>query len=151
MEPKNIFESDAFEGIMLRIHKLQAGSRALWGKMTAAQMLAHMSAALNVITADAPPPRMLAGKLFGWLLKPKAYDASAMKKNMPTVPSFLVTDEKDFEKEKQNVLHQLKLLKEKGQAGVHNIAHPFFGKLTGLQWGKGTWKHFNHHFEQFGI
>lgn len=29
--------------------------------------------------------------------------------------------------------------------------HPFFGKLTSEQWGKGIYKHLDHHLKQFGV
>ena len=29
--------------------------------------------------------------------------------------------------------------------------HPFFGTLTGKQWGETQYKHVDHHFRQFGV
>ena len=113
-------------------------------------MQAHMSEALKVVTAGAPPPRMFAGRLFGWAFRNKLTDDSQMQKNLPTAPSFFVKEDKDFVKERTELLRQIQLFFAKGKNGVHNIAHPFFGKLTGEQWGKSMWKHFDHHLRQFG-
>ena len=142
---------ETFDEIVSRIHRLQPNSQQLWGKMTVSQMLSHITQALKVVTEDTPPPRMFTGRLFGWLLKKKVYDDSPMQKNLPTVPSFLVCDDKNLEQERQKILKQLKILWAKGQNGVHYIAHPFFGKLTGEQWGIGIWKHIDHHLKQFGV
>jgi Protein of unknown function (DUF1569) len=29
--------------------------------------------------------------------------------------------------------------------------HPIFGKMTKEEWSKGTWKHLDHHLQQFGV
>lgn len=151
MSVKNIFDQAVADEIVSRVNALQSTNGALWGKMSVSQMLAHMSAALDTITADAPPPRMLSGRFFGWILKKKLTDESRMSRNLPTVPSFFIKEDKDLEKERSALLVQLELLRKKGQSGVHNIVHPFFGKLTGEEWGLGTWKHFDHHLRQFGV
>lgn len=148
---KNIFHKEAFEEIISRVNALTPASQRLWGKMTVSQMLAHMTAALKVVTADTPPPRMPVGRLIGWTLKKKVYDDSPIQKSMPTAPSFLIKEDKEIEAEKAALLRQLGLLTQKGLTGVHNIVHPFFGKLTGEQWGLGIWKHFDHHLRQFGV
>lgn len=151
MVVKNIFEKDVFEETQTRILALLPESQPLWGKMTVSQMLAHLSAMADVITADAPPPRMFAGRLVGWALKGKLTDDKPMPKNLPTAPSFLIKEDKNLDLERNQLLQQLQLLKAKGEQGVHNIAHPFFGKLSGKEWGMGTWKHFDHHLKQFGV
>ena len=151
MGTKNIFDKETFEDTIARINNLIPESQGIWGKMSVSQMLAHMTQAVKVVTDAAPPPRMLAGRLIGWALKKKVYDDSMIQKNLPTAPAFLIRADKDLDKERAEVLRQLNLVFAKGQAGVHNIAHPFFGKLTGEQWGKGIWKHFDHHLRQFNV
>lgn len=148
---KNIFDTKTFDEIISRVNSLNPNSQRLWGKMTVSQMLAHLVAALKVVTEYMPPPRMMAGKLIGWALKKKVYDNSPIKKNMPTAPTFLIKEDKEIDKEKAELFNQLGLLIKKGPVGVHNITHPFFGKLTGEQWGLGIWKHINHHLKQFGV
>ena len=59
-----------------------------------------------------------------------------------------MTDPKDFEKEKQILLEMIMNFKEEN---IVDTPHPFFGKLTKEQWSKGTWKHLDHHLQQFGV
>lgn len=151
MTIKNILDKETFDEIVSRVNALTPVSQALWGKMTVSQMLAHLVQSVKVVTADAPPPRMFAGRLFGWALKKKLTDESVMTKNLPTVPAFVIKEDKDLEKERTELLRQMQLFKMKGEKGVHNIAHPFFGKLTGEQWSFSMWKHFDHHLRQFGV
>lgn len=59
-----------------------------------------------------------------------------------------MTDFKDFEKEKEGLLQMINSFSE---TTMSDEPHPFFGKLTKEEWSKGTWKHINHHLQQFGV
>ncbi|MBP6688230.1 MAG: hypothetical protein KA160_10270, partial [Lacibacter sp.] len=48
MEVKNLFDQQAYEEIIIRLQNLTATSERQWGKMTAAQMLAHCKEAYKV-------------------------------------------------------------------------------------------------------
>ena len=48
MEVKNLFDQQAYEEIMTRLQNLSSTSERQWGKMTAAQMLAHCKEAYKV-------------------------------------------------------------------------------------------------------
>ncbi|MEI9911278.1 MAG: DUF1569 domain-containing protein [Bacteroidota bacterium] len=37
------------------------------------------------------------------------------------------------------------------ETAMSSEPHPFFGKLTKEEWSKGTWKHLDHHLQQFGV
>lgn len=150
MVVENIFDSNTYQNMVTRINSLGADNPRLWGKMSMGQMLAHLTEALKVVTDDKRTPRMFLGRLIGWAFKKEVYNNNPIKKNLPTTPTFLIVDEKNIEEERRRLLQQLSILMIKGEDGIHNIAHPFFGRLTGEQWGKGIWKHFNHHLQQFG-
>lgn len=38
-----------------------------------------------------------------------------------------------------------------GETKVSSHPHPFFGKLTPMEWSVGMYKHLDHHFQQFGV
>lgn len=149
MEVKNLFDADAHQEIVARLYLLSPESKALWGKMNVSQMLAHCKRAFRVPLSDKPLPRMFAGRLFGWLIKHKLYDNKAYKKGLPTAPNFIIRDEREFEKEKKELLelvHQFQSSPEK----IGLYPHPFFGSYTKEQWGLSMWKHLDHHLRQFG-
>jgi hypothetical protein len=147
---KNLFESSTFYEVLDRLDALSPHSERQWGKMDVAQMLAHCKEAFKVPLSTEPLPRMLMGRLLGWALKPKLYNETAWGKSVPTAPEFLIKDQRNFDKEKQ----ELNLLITKFYTGgpdiVGNYPHPFFGTLTKEQWGKSMYKHIDHHLQQFG-
>ena len=38
-----------------------------------------------------------------------------------------------------------------GEKGCDGRVHPFFGRLTGAEWGISQFKHLDHHLRQFGV
>jgi Protein of unknown function (DUF1569) len=93
--------------------------------------------------------RTFFARIIGPMVKPIIYNPKPFKRSLPTDPSFVMTGgEKDFEKEKQKLLAMVNNFTEKN---IVNEIHPFFGKMTKEQWSKGTWKHLDHHLQQFGV
>jgi hypothetical protein len=149
MEVKNLFDPSVKQGIITRINKLTPQSKAQWGKMTLAQMLAHLQMPIGVADGTHKIKRTLMGRLLGPMVKPIVYNEKPFKRSLPTDPSFvMIKSEKDFEKEKQKLLEMVNNFTEKN---IVNEVHPFFGKMTKEQWSKGTWKHLDHHLLQFGV
>lgn len=147
---KNLLEKEAFEEITARVHKLQPESERQWGKMDVAQMMAHLQQTFKVPLSDKPMPRMMVGRLIGWMIKPKLYNDSPWKQGLPTAPDFIIKDERDFCKEKVNLLNLIEQFHEAGPEGIGRYPHPMFGTFTKEQWGKAMYKHLDHHLAQFG-
>jgi hypothetical protein len=83
------------------------------------------------------------------MVKQILYNDKPFKHHLPTDPSFVtINNEKDFETEKQKLLA---IVNNFSEAAIVNETHTFFGKLTKEQWSKGTWKHLDHHLQQFGV
>ena len=151
MEVKNLFDQAAYQEIMDRLNKLTPATAGLWGKMNVSQMLTHCKRAFRVPLSEKPLPRMFIGRLIGWIAKPKLYNDTPWGKNLPTAPSFIVKDERNFEKDKNALLDLVEQFHTKGPGKVGLYPHPLFGKLTKEQWGKSMWKHLDHHLRQFGV
>lgn len=148
---KNLFDPSAAADIFSRFEKLQSDSKALWGKMNAAQMLAHIQVPTQVALGDRKLKQSLPGLLFGRIAKKKLLSDKPFPTGLPTDASFLMRGEYDFQTEKQKALALLKRLSVGGEAGLTKNTHPFFGKMTADEWGILTWKHLDHHLRQFGI
>lgn len=148
---ESLFDTTVYAEVIKRIGSLTAKNTAKWGKMDVAQMLAHCTEAFKVPLSEKPTPRMFMGYIFGGLLKRKLYDDSPMAKNLPTAPSFKIVDERSFEKERAALLALINEFHVRGPQNIGKFSHPFFGTLTGDEWGKGMYKHLNHHLEQFGV
>ena len=89
------------------------------------------------------------GKIFGPIARPGMYSNKPFKRNLPTDKSFIMTgQEKDFEKEKQQLIAMIRNFKEEN---IVNEIHPFFGKMSKEQWSKAMFKHLDHHLAQFRV
>lgn len=148
---KNLFDKDIYAEITSRMNSLTPNSQRQWGKMNPAQMLAHCKEAFKVPLSDKKMPRMFLGLLIGWMVKPKLYNESPWKKNLPTAPNFIIKDERDFDKEKQELIGMINLFYHGGPENVGRFPHPMFGSFTKEQWGKSMYKHLDHHLKQFGV
>jgi hypothetical protein len=147
---KNLFQPDATEEIKQRIQNLRPNSDRLWGKMEVAQMLAHCCVTMEVALGEKNPPRMLIGRILGPLVKPVFTNEKPLKKNTPTHKSFLVIDQRNFEKEKFRLIELIDRFSNGGPERVTSHPHTFFGKLTPIEWSTGMYKHLDHHLSQFG-
>ena len=148
MEVKNLFDTTVKQEIIDRINKLTPQSQRQWGKMDAAQMLAHCQMPLGVAVGKHKLKRNFFLSLIGPLFKKQLYNDKPFKRSLPTDKSFIMTDPKDFEKEKEGLLQMINSFSE---TTMSDEPHPFFGKLTKEEWSKGTWKHLDHHLQQFGV
>ena len=148
MEVKNLFDTATKLEIIDRINKLSQQAKAQWGKMNVSQMLAHCQMPLGVATGAHKLKRNFFLSLVGPLFKKQLYNETPFKRSLPTDKSFIITDAKEFETEKQNLVNMINSFSETTMSGE---PHPFFGKMTKEEWSKGTWKHLDHHLQQFGV
>jgi hypothetical protein len=148
---KSIFEPEAKNEILERIEKLHPASTRLWGKMTVPQMLAHCANGLGLATGKIKPPRQFIGKLIGWLFKSSYSNERRFPKNVKTIKGGDVADEKDFETEKKRLIIAINEMHSGGKEICTDHPHPIMGKFTPEEWGKGMYKHLDHHLRQFGV
>ncbi|HQR46096.1 MAG TPA: DUF1569 domain-containing protein [Thermoanaerobaculia bacterium] len=148
---KNLFSTPDRTGILSRLDGLRPEAPRRWGKMDAAQMLAHCAAALEMATDAQPRKQKLIGVLLAPFVRGKLIGGEApMMKNAPTDPAFVVADPRDFAREKARLSDGLGRFCDGGPTAAEGRVHPFFGRLTGAEWGVLMWKHLDHHFRQFG-
>jgi len=149
MEVKNLFDPAVKQEIIDRIHQLDTNTPARWGRMNAAQMLAHVQLPIAIAYGTHRPKGSFLLRVIGPLFKGKLWDQKPYKHGLPTDPTFVMTGlSKEFESEKQKLVEMVNRFTEM------NIAvekHPVFGKMTKENWGKAIWKHLDHHLQQFGV
>lgn len=148
MEVKDLFDPVIKQEITDRINQLSAESKQQWGKMNVSQMLHHCQLPIRAAYGAIKPKGNFVLRLIGPLVKSVLYNGKPYKQGLPTDKSYVITDEKDFEKEKTALLV---LLQKFNEPSITNQPHPVFGKLTKEQWSKATWKHLDHHLRQFGV
>jgi hypothetical protein len=148
---KTLFDKSAVVEIRQRLSVLHPGSERIWGKMDAAQALAHCSAAMEMALGDARPPRVLIGRVIGPLFRSAYSNEKPMQRGSPTHPSLVVSNERDLARERERLAGLVDRFSAAGAAGCTRHPHPFFGELTPAEWGTGMYKHLDHHLRQFGV
>lgn len=147
---KSILSLAEYKEIRSRIENLKLDSERQWGKMDIAQMIAHCNVPIEQGTGKAPfkdESNFLSKTLIRWVVLNKIKKGN-FGKNLPTTKNFTITDERDFNKEKQRLLENIEDFYTKGNQGVLN-RHPAFGVFTNEQWGSLMYVHLDHHLKQF--
>jgi hypothetical protein len=147
----SLFNTNDYNDIKSRIEKFQHNSTRLWGKMEPAQMLAHCNGAMKSAVGDLKFPRSFLGRLIGGMVKKSFVSEKPFSKSSPTAKQLIISDKREFDKEKAELLELVKRFHEGGEKGATTHPHSFFGELTPEQWGFTQWKHLDHHLRQFGL
>ena len=147
---KTLFEQEGAQEVIARIDRLQPAAVRQWGKMDVAQMMAHCSATLDMASGRLNPPRALIGRLIGPLFRSIFTNEKPFSKNSPTDERLVVADARDFVREREKLKAQVRQFHEGGEAKCTRHPHPFFGALVPKDWGRGMYKHLDHHLRQFG-
>ena len=147
---KNLFEKEAVEEIISRIDALQPTFQRQWGKMDAAQMMAHCSAALDMASGRLNLKRVLIGRLLGPFVRPIFSNEKPFSRNNPTAKELVFSTPQDFQRERELLREKIRQFHEGGEAKCTRHPHPFFGPLTPQEWSRGMYKHLDHHLRQFG-
>jgi len=149
---KNLFEATTAKEVKERIERLGPNSQRLWGKMTAAQAMAHCAKTMEWAVGDSYEPRMFIGRIVGPLIRSNVLrDEKPMGRNAPTAKSLVVTDERDLRGECTRLSKLVDRFSEGGPQGCTKHPHTFFGKLTSEEWARLMYKHLDHHLRQFGV
>jgi uncharacterized protein DUF1569 len=149
---KHLFEAARVEEVKKRMAQLRPDSERQWGKMNAAQAVAHCSGGLELALGDRMPPRMFVGRIIGGMIKPKVMgNDEPMRRNSPTVKGLVIQDERDLGMERERLCGLIDRFAAAGPKGCTTHPHSFFGRLTPEEWAILMYKHLDHHLRQFGV
>ena len=147
---RNLFDPEAMQSILQRLGSLSPGAARQWGKMDAAQMMAHCSVAMEAGTGDKPRKQAFIGKIFAPFVRSSFLGDKAFPKDSPTDPTFVVSDPRDFAKEKEYLSNVIARFCASGPSEAGKHLHSFLGRISGEEWGIVMYKHLDHHLRQFG-
>jgi hypothetical protein len=100
---KNLFDKDTYNEITARLNALTPLAERKWGKMNAAQMLAHCNEPFKISMSDKKIPRPFVSYLFGWVARRMVLAEKPYKPGLPTAKELIIKDERDFETEKKKL------------------------------------------------
>jgi hypothetical protein len=147
----NIFDAADNGSLQIRLQQLTPDTTPIWGKMNAAQVVMHCQKPLDVADGKLILKRSLIGFLFGKMAKNSFIKKDEFDKNLPTAAEFKITNQPEFEKEKQILLESIKKFGAVGPKVLVNKKHPFFGMMNDEEWSILQYKHLDHHLRQFGL
>lgn len=148
----NIFEQEAVSQTIDRISSLKADTKAGWGEMNVAQMLAHCNVTYEMVYDDIhTKPNAFLKFILKKLVKNKVVSDAPYPKNGKTAPQFVITDEKDFTVEKQRLITYIEKTSALGVSHFEGKESHSFGSLSSQEWNNMFYKHLDHHLNQFGV
>jgi hypothetical protein len=113
-----------------RLEQPEPQSERRWGKMTAAQMLAHCSVSMPWAVGEVAPERLaLPARWMGRVIKPLVFrNDDPMRKNSPTAKSLLVRNERDFSEKRGRLLGLIDKFAGEVRQGVRGIRIASLGR-----------------------
>lgn len=141
--------------IQTRLDTLQPDSLPRWGRFTAPQMIAHLTAALRMATGELPVQPRPAPAFFRHApFKHFAVYLMPFPKALPTSPELLArplgVTASDWLANRAAFDAALEGFAARNPKGGWP-AHPVFGPLSGRAWGALQYRHLDHHCRQFGV
>lgn len=152
----DVFSRPVVDTLIARIDRITPSSTPQWGKMNAAQMLAHASKPYDTLydaayKAKYPPHSGAMRFLLKFLVKPLVTGPKPYKPNTRTAPSYVVADERDLHRERTKLVGYLNQVQAEGRKEFEGRLSYSFGPLTADEWNALFYKHLDHHLRQFGV
>lgn len=149
---KNIFTQEVTQEVINRINQLTPETKALWGKMTVAQMLAHCNVTYELVYDNKIPKATGIKKfLLTAFVKKAVVSETSYKRNSQTGSHFIIKETKDFHDEKTRLIAYLEKTQALGEKEFEGKESNSFGALNATEWNNMFYKHLDHHLGQFGV
>jgi hypothetical protein len=149
---KNLFEGARVDEVKERIACLRPDSERQWGRMNAAQAVAHCTRGFELAMGERLPPRMLIGRIIGGMVKPKVLgNDEPLRRNSSTLKGLVVNDDRNLETERKRLCEMIDCFAAAGPKACTAHPHSLFGRLTPEEWATLMYKHVDHHLRQFGV
>jgi hypothetical protein len=146
----SLFDPAARSALRQRVDRLRPDSPRQWGRMSAHEMVCHVSDQLRVALGDLPTqpkPMFLSNRALRQLF---VYWLPWPKGKIPTAPEMLTSRPAEWDRD---VAALRELLDRFAVRRPHEAwaVHPAFGPLSGREWGRLCHKHTDYHLQQFGV
>lgn len=145
---KTLWKQSDRDEIVQRIARLAPDARPTWGRMTAPQMLAHMTDALRMALGDLPTRSKRLPLRYAPLKQLIVY-LVPFPKNAPTARELVSRVPEAWEAERDACCALIERFGAESPSRAWP-EHPAFGSLSARAWGVLGYKHFDHHLRQFG-
>ena len=137
--------------LLARLDKLRSNSKGEWGKMSAAQTVAHLSdwmrmaiGAIRVESKNTPFRVPVIRQIVLYLVP--------LPRNLPTAPELQKSEPGVWSEDVRELRDLIRRSVEKhGDRNARWPDHPALGKMSDRAWGVLAFRHTDHHLRQFGL
>ncbi|MDX2032780.1 MAG: DUF1569 domain-containing protein [Blastocatellia bacterium] len=140
--------------ILERLGRLRADSARRWGRMTAAQMLCHLSDSFQAKLGErgsSSASNFLTRTLVKWIALqtplPWAHSVKTMPENDQEIGG---TPPAEFERDRERLVAAIERFTVPMDAAALK-PHPYFGDMSHAEWMRWGYLHCDHHLRQFGL
>lgn len=149
---KNVFLESDVNDFIARINRLQSTTTPQWGKMNAAQMLAHCCVTYEFVYDNKhAKPGAIARFFIRLFARDMVVGNKPYPRNSRTAKVFLVPANQDFGEQKARLAAYMKQTQQLGEKYFDGKESLSFGKLGKKEWNNMFAKHLDHHLSQFGV
>lgn len=147
--PRSLWNPDARHALIARVNSLEPRAPAIWGKMTAPEMLAHVAGWMAMAKGDLRiEPRNLILRFTP--LKQLLVYVLPIPRGVPTAKELIGRPMLDWADECASICRDIDSFESFHPDGAWPD-HPAFGRLTPRAWGVLGYRHTDHHLRQFGV
>lgn len=148
---KTVFDPAARAELIERMGRIPPDRAPLFGRMSAPQMVCHVSDALRAALGDlevkSKGPRIFTNPIVRWLA---IYHLPWPRGKTKTAPEYLTAQPAEWAADLATFRALMDRVAERGPNGKWAV-HPLFGALSGKDTGALLWRHLDHHLQQFGV
>ena len=135
--------------IVRRLESLQPDSQPRWGRMSAAEMVAHLTDQMSHCLGDKPCGPVPGILRWAPLRHITIYWLPWPKGRVKGPPDAFVTRPGPWLSDIERLVGMVERFGHQDLTGTWP-EHAMFGHMRGIDWGHFCYKHFDHHLSQFG-
>lgn len=149
---KNVFDKNDCTEFISRIQNLTVNTQAVWGTMTAGQMLAHCCISYEMVYDNKhSKSNFFIRFLLKLFVKKAVVNDVPYKQSLQTAPAFKIKEDKNFELQKNRLIAYIEKTQVLGADYFDDKESLSFGPLSKKEWNNLFAKHLDHHLNQFGV
>ena len=137
------------QALLDRFDRLSADTRPIWGSFDAPRMVAHVTDTLRW-SIDELPVAPKKSPIAFWPVNVLIMFYLPWPKSVPTAPELIERKPSEWKSELDSLRSAVDRFVARDVKGSWT-PHVAFGRLSGSQWGRLTYRHLDHHLTQFGV
>lgn len=146
--PKTLWNEDDRAQVLRRFSTLSPAAQPKWGKLDAPRMVTHVTDAMRAGLGELPLTPVK-GPLGLWPINVLVMFHLPWPKGAPTAPELLQRAPANWGAELAALESAVDRFVKRDMSGAWT-PHAAFGAISGEQWGRLMYRHFDHHLTQFG-